>query len=1630
MICREVGEADAGKDRFWENVQREHGGCGIGFVSMASPTKEAVNLALHGLSGMKDRTGEAFGAGDGAGVIFETNGARGFFERFLPEGKNVSERDQLSVGMFFFEPELGETPTQQMNQVRRIMTEHNIYVHGWRKVPTNNEVLPAHVRGKASYKWQLLYSPGAVMKENKALYNRSLLFARRRIDREVKGVYPVSLNAGTMVYKAMATPGQLKGIYADDFNDPAFVTQQIAFHARMTSAGVTADKNAQFFRIVGANGNNTADGAMSSAQADAERRIGVTGIGEESVTVPHGMSDTAHFDGMVDVLTHFGVPLRDALRRRMLPARDDRLRSPKKVADYHEIIWRTQGPLAAYQGPGIVVGMTGRRINFAMDPLGLRTFWVYGNSEKVLGCSELGEIPIPLDELEFIYQMEAGQLGEVQGVRFTRPDHLESQMAGYNIDHKLQLEGNGRLYDLNLHPYAIVSTESPETFTKADVIKLWNQLGGDEYVMGVLQHMAAYGKEPVEGMGDVRPLAILSPARLRIASYFAQIVGVVTDPPMDSLREGGAMDIRITLGKDPKQLYEDNPNHFEVQPEFILDSPFMNPAQMLQLIQGNGVENGDKPKHLIIDTTFEGTSGADMEKKLEEIIAGVLVQAKDGEEPVLIFSDERCRGEEGRLFVPPVFIASAVNYALRQHGLRDNVKLVFDTMDALEAHDMALLIAQGADAVHPYLLWEAVIGDHVEYQKGDKFKKDIRKGADSEISLKKRMANVQMALDATLKGIMSKQGLTTMAGYRGSCLFEILGISHELSEKYFKYNVSRLGGLDFDDLVEDQMERLKEKPGAFRRVKGLEPSARLGKVMAYLNDVLLKKKSSNPEEAYKKLVEFIESERGPVFLRNLLQFVWAEERAEVCELPLEKVESVASIICRHFRGSQMSDGALGPVAHAAIAVAINELAAELMPELYDPSHPMCQGELPEGFEGSALNYDRGYSERLDPRPKSGSGEGGEHASRHPGGEFEAACSKSKQIASGRFGVDAYYLMSVGDDGELNIKIGQGAKPGQGGHAPGIKIDENLAKQRGTVAGIDLISPPTQHDIYNIEDLMRLIWDIRAVHPKIRTVSVKLTTKAGIGSVAVGVVKCGADKVGFSGREGGTGAAQSSAIRHTGAPLELGIFEAFVALRNAGMVDKVRLEVDGGIITGADVVKLAVMGADEFGFGTSILQAGEGCILCKDCYDGTVDNGCPVGICTRDAEALAYLGLGAQAAKLLGKDGLEPMEYAEQLYKCKQAIKHYWTEVAKDVQGILAKLRVPSLEACRGRFDLLKRVERGDRTDKIDLSAFWRVGLDVSQVPDFGDQPIAPKKAVNEINQKMIDAVLAYDGEGPFEMEIDMPGVADLDEFDVEMSMRTIGGTLAGMIASGKVVPPDGGFNFKFNGYVGQSFGFCMVEGMKLELQGVGRDFIASAMCGGKVVVKKPAHLKGQDIPLAGASCAYGARGGKLYVEGKAGQRFGVRNSGADLICEGTGKYSFEYMTGGTAVVLGETGYEMASGMSAGELFLWNANGKVADKLFQGLEKPAWMDEEEWAERTQSLPVQVETSEDDYAKLKSMLMEYLADTDSLKAKLMLDDWDNTKFKFAKVVPNTSPKVRQDSELGTERRAKGGEFAMMA
>lgn len=1531
---------------FWRNVKQEHGACGLGFVVARNEEARGETLALaqEGLRSMENRSGSAFEVGDGAGVMFETLESRAAIERWFAEGlkgHNTAAIRDLGVGNFFFEKGAMEASEGNRTAIASWLATRGICTYGWREVPMNRSVLPAHIRDEQPAVWQLAYSqPPDGM--GKGLYRKLLFYAQQSLERGFKGVYPVSLNPDTVTYKYLATPTQFTSGLFEDFEDVDLKPRQVSWHGRMSTNTGTEARNTQPGRILTHNGEFSSDRAQSGAQRDLEIRLGTTLFGHDSPTVSNRVSDSLHVDGIIQSWLARGVNAREALRRIMGVSKDDRWRYDPKIVEWHRILRRAEGPLSSTQGPAAMVLMTGNKVAFAKDPLQLRTFDVYGTDQFLIGSSEVGSPYVSPDDLRFIYSLRGGEIGMVERGKFYPPAQTERRMEQNS---RIKITGEKTLKKLNISPEAAINLPR---LPQETLVKLWNQVGGERHLFDVIKYIIENGKEEVIGMGDDRPLAVLSNEYLRTAEFFKQIVAVVTNPPIDSLREGDAMDTTTYLGRSPKQRDQNNLDLYQGNPEFKMDSPFMNPVQFEALKQG--VETSEHLAHKVIDTTVEGTSGADLETRLKEIIEECIALAKEGKTPMLVFSD-RSATDEGRLFVPPVFVMSAVDHALKERGLRSYVSLVVDTADALEAHDMALLVSQGADAVHPYLLWEVAMSDALK----------------SEVLVEDRLKNLEKSLNDTLRQIMAKMGIISVNGYRGSCLFEAIGIDDRISREYLPNNVSQISGIDFDDIAAGQISTRKLN-SLRRRIK--EAHSHGGQVVPLMNQVaLLEKRGRNEgltsKQVYDKLLEFIEGS-DPVYLRDLLELKGDGRRLEKSE-----VHSIDEIINTAFRGAHMSDGSISPISHAAIAAAFNELA----------------GRMPDDYTG--------------PRAKSGSGEGGEHASRYPGQPLEEACSQAKQIASGRFGVDAYYLMSMGPDGEVCIKIGQGAKPAEGGHLKGVKLNERLAKMRRCKAGIDRISPPPQHDIYSIEDLMRLIGDVRALNPEIKTVSVKITAKAGTGTIVSGIAKCGADKVVISDRSGGTGAAKKSALHHTGGLGELSLLEAHRSLERQGMRNKIKLEIDGGILTGKDIVKLAILGADEFGLGTALLMAGQGCIFCNECSN----NNCPTGITTTKAENIARLTLGAQAEKIISKDPEQVRSNAEQYEQVKQATIHYMELMAGEIQEILCDLGVPSLEALRGRVDLLGRVTKGGTSDKVNLDFIWSDQTAPEDTPDFGNQPIRKQERVNSINQEMVDVTEQFlasnsDDSTLFEHTIDLS--------EGGSGFRTLGATLFGRIASGKITVPKNGLRFKFRGgYAGQSFGFMNVPGVHLELDGIARDFVGNGMCGGSIILRPPEHLReGKfDTPIAGASCAYGASGGTLYAAGAVGQRFGVGSCGdVTLMCESAGKYAFEYMSGGVGVVLNELDGQVGTGMSDGELFLWNEDEKLGLKLHKD-----------------SVHIVPMTAEDKF-KLHCLISDYAQKTQSPRAMKIFRNWQSMKGKFSKVVSKIIPHDVSETVEGTARRVR--------
>ncbi len=1383
------------------------GGCGVGAIADLGgrASRDIVSSALGALRCLEHRGGAIAGTGDGAGVLLSVD--RAFFTRFLAPGKRLPEGHALAVGSLFFPLGEGTNLPYFQREIDGIFRRHGLAPLGWRHVPVEPTALGAH-EGRRDV-WQVLVGEGMVAHEDLPV---TLFKAKAAIESRVHDCYVVSLSPSTVVYKALCTGDQLARFYPD----LAELSASFAlFHRRYSTNTFSNWPLAQLFRVLGHNGEINTIKANRNAVANLEAELGLS-----KVLMQQG-SDSADMDRVVELFSSHGVALPETIARFLPMAWRDIAGAPPELGRFYRGVQRALGSLGAWEGPAAIVACDGRHLVGALDRMGLRPLrWTITRSRRLILGSEAGAIPVPFDDIAETGQLDPGEIISLDlatGLVRRPAEVLEDLLTKTPINF-------GELSERRLH---VLSRRPDETVeTRRDHVAL-NVFGWSWERAKNARHMAEHGKEPITSMGNDRPLAILSALRPPLTKYFKQIVAVVTNPPIDPIREAGAFDLSVHLGMTP--TVSEKTNVYDPQPAFRLPSPIVTEEQ-LWLMSEN--KTPDQPRALVLDSSFaddaaDPLSGAKaLAKRIAEIVKEACSAARSGDAAILVLSDRR-GVEAGRLPLPMVLAASAVHDAMVTQGLRRKASIVVDTAEIQEGHDVAVFLANGATAVCPWLFY--------------------RVGSETG-----SIANQVRALEECLQRVMSKMGICSVDGYRGSRLFEAVGLGPSLVEHYLPGVVSRLGGLELEDVWEDLRARraLGDKPA-----RESDPSIYRKAVWSELQTTA----RGHDPAAYGRFLDLI-GQTPPVYLRDLLRFVRNGASPHVSG---GEVASEREIVASCFRGAAMSHGALHRVAHRAIAAAFNEL-------------------------GAASNC----------------GEGGEDPRRDTNGPWAASRSKIRQVASGRFGVEARYLVHAD---EIQIKIGQGAKPGEGGMLPAAKVTAEVAAIRKTQAGVALISPPPHHDIYSIEDLAQLVYDLKQVNPRAK-ISVKIPAVTDIGTIAVGIAKAGADVIDVSGFEGGTGAASSSSIEHAGLPLERGLSEVHQALVVNGIRGRVRLRADGGLKTGYDVASILALGADEVSLGTALMIA-EQCIFCHGCANGF----CPAGITTQSdliARRLMTEKKGRPEDAHLDDD--DELRYED----AREAVKRYLLALARDLREKLTALGLSHPRELVGRADLLERKPLEDipgdafirsRAAKVDLAEILSIAespVGAFPLPPGAPQaPAAPRSlpvyAIGHLNSRILDDAhartkLAY----------------HLSNTD-----RAVGATLAGAIALGELKGP---FELALEGYAGQALGFACLDGLSITLDGIANDSLAEAMGGGQIAVRAP--LEGSHS-LCGNAAAYGATGGALFVAGRAGQRLGVRNSGATIVAEGAGKYAFEYMTGGVGVVLGPVGSVVASGMTGGVLYL-------------------------------------------------------------------------------------------------------------
>ncbi|HZP48838.1 MAG TPA: glutamate synthase large subunit [Vicinamibacterales bacterium] len=1380
-----------------------HDACGVGFIARPDGVASRRVVAL-GLNALRRLAHR--GAPASLGAVDGCGILTAIPWTFIESaaGRLPAGRSR-AVAMLFVDPRQEESATDLVDRELRRCGALDVV---WRRVDTDaSAVLPAQ-RATAPRVFQAIAAFDAGRVRGEATAYRSRLCIERAAAVEDVGVRVASLSTRTIVYKGLVTPDALDRFYPD-LADAAFASPFVTVHQRY-STNTSADwALAQPFRTVAHNGEiNTIAGNRAWMRARLADATSLSGFDDVDPIAAAG-SDSRSLDDAVELLRHRGFSIAHAVSRLVPPAWERDRDLPPDVRAFYEFQSLVCEP---WDGPSALVFADGRYVGAALDRNGFRPARHVATADGLIAlASEVGILPAAEHDI-----VDRGRLGpgEMLLVDLDRHRVLDTQAIRRRLAFRRRYREMVSRVVAPLPPVASGVGPEPDGGDGAPAG------GHDEAALGrrqaafgctreeidlLLKPMFADAHEAVGSMGDDAPPAVLSSRSRLLTDYFRQRFAQVTNPPIDPYRESAVMSLSVTLGGHGSFLDEIAPRPSRL----ALRSPVLSREQLAR------VAAADLLSPATLDAVFDPALGADgFDARLAAMGREACAAVRNGA-ALLILSDRRVDAAHAPL--PAVLTVAAVHRALVAAGLRMRASLVADTGDARDAHQVAALCAYGASAVCPWLGLETV---------------DAIGGVD-DTGCRTPLARYRLALERGLLTIMSKMGVCTFTGYCGAQLFEVLGLDASVVDRFFPGTPSPLGGATLADLAATVVERHRQAFASARPMlayPGLHGYRRDGEYHA-TNPLVVKTLQRARAQAvagatpsggrhdYEVFTSHVYG-RPAAAVRDLVEFV---PRAPIA---IEAVEP-ADEICKRFFASAMSVGALSPEAHRLIAIAMNRIGA-----------------------------------------RSNSGEGGEEPDRFvraPAGDW--AGSRTKQIASARFGVTPAYLRSAD---EIQIKIAQGSKPGEGGQLPAAKVVSHIARLRHAQPGTPLISPPVHHDIYSIEDLAQLIFDLRAFNPAAR-INVKLVASTGIGVIATGVVKAGADALQISGHDGGTGASSRASIKHAGMPWEIGLADAHRALVAAGLRDRVVLQTDGGLKTGRDIAVAAALGADEYGFGTAALVA-VGCVMARQCHLNT----CPVGIATQREDLRAEFA--GTPDMLIG----------------------YLRLVAGEVREILASIGVPSIADLIGRCDALR--PRADVATTLSLRELLR--RDPRAVVHG---PGAGRRTPNTARTSKPDAPIAARVAGT---------IANTD--------RAFGAAIAGRIAArhGDAGLPDGSVQLSMTGTAGQSFGAFALPGMRLTLVGDANDGLGKGMHGGEIVVAPAARERGRARQvLVGNAALYGATGGRVFVAGHVGERFAVRNSGATAVVEGAGDHGCEYMTGGTVVVLGPVGRNFAAGMTGGIAFV-------------------------------------------------------------------------------------------------------------
>jgi glutamate synthase (NADPH/NADH) large chain len=1518
----------------------ERDACGVGFIADMHDrrTHAIVQQGLKILENLDHRG--AVGAdpkmGDGCGIL--TQIPHGFFaDECSRLGFELPPAGRYAIGQLFM-PKAEEPRAIIQGIIEAALADEGLPLLGWRDVPVDPEDLGVAVKATEPHHRQVFIGcPGSVTDQD--TFERRVFVARKVIsnkvyaldDPRVKEFYPVSVSTRTIVYKGMVLVTQI-GDYFLDLKDERFVSAIALVHQRFATNTFPTWRLSHPYRMVAHNGEiNTLRGNvnwMAARQASVDSDLFGNDISKLWPISYEGQSDTACFDNALEFLVQGGYPLAHAMMMLIPEAwAGNPLMSEERRAFYEY----HAALMEPWDGPAAVAFTDGRQIGATLDRNGLRPArYIVTDDGLVVLASEMGTLPIPDEKIVQSWRLQPGRmlLIDLQKGRIVSDEEIKGELAAAHP--YAEWVKNTQIVLEDLKP--VVARE-----TRSDVSLLDRQQAfgyTQEDLKLLMQPMAVTGQEAVGSMGTDTPLSALSEKSKLLYTYFKQNFAQVTNPPIDPIREEAVMSLVSFIGPRPNLLDMEGASR---RKRLEVRQPILTNGDLEKIRSIGHFEDRFDTKTL--DMTYPAEMGAQaMDGALDRLCDRAEAAVRGGYN-IIVLTD-RAVGPD-RIPIPALLATASVHNYLIRKGLRTSVGLVVESGEPREVHHFACLAGYGAEAVNPYLAFETLLAMKNE------FPPDL---TDDEI-----IYRYIKAIDKGLLKVMSKMGISTYQSYCGAQIFDAVGLNSTFVGRDFFGTATTIEGVGMAEVAEETVSRHRDAFGdapIYRNALdvGGEYAYRLrGEAHTWTPDTIATLQHAvrlNVPERYREYAALVNRQENQLkTLRGLFRLKTAAELGRE-PVSLDSVEPATEIVKRFATGA-MSYGSISKEAHETLAIALNS------------------------FGG-----------------RSNSGEGGEEVERFkPLPDGRSRRSAIKQIASGRFGVTTEYLVN---SDMMQIKVAQGAKPGEGGQLPGHKVDAKIAKVRYATPGVGLISPPPHHDIYSIEDLAQLIFDLKNVNPA-ADVSVKLVSEVGVGTVAAGVAKARADHITISGYDGGTGAAPLTSLKHAGGPWETGLAETQQTLVLNGLRGRVALQADGGIRTGRDVVIAALLGADQMGFSTAPLIAA-GCIMMRKCHLNT----CPVGVATQDP--------------VLRKRFKGTPEH----------VVNYFFFVAEEVREILASLGFTKLEEAVGRSDVL---------DKVEAIAHWKArGLDFTKL--FHRPKVADGIAIRHVERQHhpIDTVLdrRLIEQAKTAIETGEPVVIT---DTIRNSDRAAGAMLSGMVAKahGHDGLPDDTIVVKLAGTAGQSFGAWVAAGVTIELTGHGNDYVGKGLSGGKLIIRPSDALKSPPdrTIMVGNTVLYGAIAGECYIRGSAGERFAVRNSGAITVVEGMGDHGCEYMTGGVVVSIGETGRNFAAGMSGGIAYVLDEDGSFSARCNLSMVDLEPVEEEDDLMRRFHQDGDLETkgrvdiladmSGHDEERLSQLITNHLKYTGSPRAKQILDDWASFRTKFVKVMPVEYRRALREMEM---------------